>query len=249
MPKNPLQLKIAYLYPDILKGFCDAANVETFQKRAFWRDIDVKIDEISSNDKIKASKYDFYYIGGSNIRALESAIKYLKRFQDEIKIASLSGVPMLAINCGYALFGNSCQLNNKNPLNGIEIFDIITKPAKTFCYGNVEGTASFLKTKNKTIAGFENHEISAYLNEDAEPFLILKQGIGNNGENKNKTEGSRFNNSIGSFITSPILAQNPHLCDYLISRALKVKYRCSIPLAKVCDDIEWFCHNYLISRK
>ena len=63
MPKNPLKLKICYLYPDILQSFCDDANVETFVKRAIWRNIDVQIDKICANDRITASKYDFYYIG------------------------------------------------------------------------------------------------------------------------------------------------------------------------------------------
>ena len=39
MSKNPLKLKIAYLYPDILESFCDRANVEAFKYRANLRDV------------------------------------------------------------------------------------------------------------------------------------------------------------------------------------------------------------------
>ena len=77
MSSNPLRLKIAYLYPDILQSFCDKANVEVFCKRAAWRDVDIQVYEINANDKISASKFDFYYIGGSNTSAMENALKYL----------------------------------------------------------------------------------------------------------------------------------------------------------------------------
>ena len=59
---NPLKLKIAYLYPDILHGFCDRANIDAFVTRAGWRDVGVQVFEINSNDKIQATKFDFYYI-------------------------------------------------------------------------------------------------------------------------------------------------------------------------------------------
>ena len=88
MSKNSLKLKIAYLYPDILQGFCDKMNVEIFRKRASWRDIDVQIYEINANEKVQASKFDFYYIGGSNIQNLEHTLYYLKQNEDEIRVSS-----------------------------------------------------------------------------------------------------------------------------------------------------------------
>ena len=60
MSGNPLKLKIAYIYPDVLHGFCDRANIETFVKRCSWRDIETNVVEIYGNDKIYSSKYDFY---------------------------------------------------------------------------------------------------------------------------------------------------------------------------------------------
>ena len=81
MCANALKLKIAYLYPDILHGFSDLANVETFVTRARWRDIDVQVNYINSNDKVQSSKYDFYYIGGTNTRNLEHALYFLQQIR------------------------------------------------------------------------------------------------------------------------------------------------------------------------
>ena len=77
--------------------------------------------------------------------------------------------------------------------------------------------------------------------------MILSKGRGNNG--RDKTEGARFNNVIGTYITSPILAQNPHLCDFFIATALRVKYKCRVPLTPLCDDIEWYSHNFILDAK
>ena len=241
MSKNPLKLKIAYLYPDILESFCDRANVEAFKYRANLRDVEVNIYEINDYEKISASKYDFYYIGGSNTSNLEVALGHLEKNKDELMVAAAAGVPMLAVNCGYQLFGNYYQLHNKTRIEGIKILDVDSIASRKHIFGNVTGICHFLK--NKTIAGFENHRIVTYLKANTTPFLTITKGKGNNGEDK--TEGARFNNVIGTYLTSPILAQNPHLADFFISCALRIKYKCKVPLAPLCDDIEWYSHNYI----
>ena len=245
MSKNPLKLKIAYLYPDILKSFCDKANIDVFIQRAKKRNVEVSLHEIYANERVQASKYDFYYIGGSNTQALDYTLSFLEKNKEELKIAAYSNVPILAINCGYQLFGNSYQLHNQTRKEGIKILDVDTITGKNLYYGAVVGVCPFLR--NRTIVGFENHGMITHLKSGVAPFLILRQGKGNNG--CDKTEGARFNNVIGSYLTSPLLAQNPHLCDFFIAVALRIKYKCKIPLTSLCDDIEWYSHNFILEAK
>ena len=245
MSKNPLKLKIAYLYPDILQGLCDKSNVEVFLKRAKWRDIDATVQVINKNDKVLSNKFDFFYIGGSNTEVMADVIKYLKQNQDEIAVASALNVPILAVNCGYQLLGNYFQLHNTTQIDGLGVLDV-DSIATNYCYSSsVVGICEFLQ--NKTIAGHENHTMITYLKSGVSPFITLTRGNGNNA--KDKTEGARFNNTIGTYITSPLLAQNPHFCDFLISQALRIKYNCRIPLTPLCDDIEWFSHNDILETK
>ena len=245
MPKNSLKLKVGYLYPDILQSFCDDANVETFAQRAKWRNIEIEVNKICANDKIAASKYDFYYIGGNNPDVLNTALPYLRQNQDELRVASLSSVPMLAVNSGYQLFGNLYQLKNLPQQEGLGILNVDSVANKKFFRGNLVGTCSFLN--NKTIVGYENHGIVTFLRKDTKPFLTVKKGCGNNG--KDKTEGARVYNTIGTYISSPILAQNPHFCDFLLAVAIRVKYKCKIPITRLKDDIEMFSHNYMLEMK
>ena len=245
MSYNPLKLKIAYLYPDILQSFSDEANIEAFVMRSKWRDINVQVNYIKTNDRIQSSKYDFYYIGGSNIINLEDALMQLKDNELELKTSISANVPMLAVNCGYMLMGNYYQLHNQSQIEALGILNVDSIAGKSHHWGNVIGTCEFLK--NKTVVGFENHGILSYLKEGVAPFLVLQKGHGNNG--RDRTEGARHNNTIGTYISSPILAQNPHLCDFLIATALRVKYKCRIPLTPLTDDIEWFAHNYILDSK
>ena len=245
MPKNPLKLKIGYLYPDFLQSFCDDANVEIFAKRAKWRDIDVQIQTINANDKISASRFDFYYIGGNRADALDLALPYIRQNKDELKIASMSSIPMLAVNMGYLVFGNFFQFHNCPQREGLGILDVDTITSKKLLRGNIIGTCAFLG--NKTVMGFENHTTATYLREDALPFITIQKGFGNN--DKDKEEGARSYNTIGTYLSGPILAQNPHFCDFLIAAALRIKYKCKIPITRLKDDIEWYSHNYILDLK
>lgn len=241
MLKNPLKIKIAYLYPDLLQGYCDRANIDVFKFRANERNIEVEVDEIKNNDKITTSKYDFYYISGTNIEVLDTCAKKIMNNYTQLNIAAESMVPMLAINCGYILFGRNYQLDNSTVQNGLSILNTTTSMAQNTIYSKVVGRCEFLK-QYEEIAGFIHSYTDTTIDEntDTKPFLTLRNG---------KTEGARYNNVIGTNITSPILAHNPYFCDYLITKALKIRYKCNIPLTKLTDDIEWYSHNYLVEGK
>ncbi len=238
MLKNPLKIKIAYLYPDFMQGLCDKANLDIFKFRAKERNIDVEIEEIKNDNKINSSKYDFYYISGSNLESVISCMKHARNNISQLKVASDADIPMLAINCGYILFGKSFQLENTPMYNGIGILNVTSGMSQKHIYSKVKGTCSLV---NDTIVGFQNHLTETKMLDDSiRPFLSLS---------KDKTEGALYKNVIGTYITSPILAQNPVLCDYIISNCLEVRYKCRIPLTKLTDDIEWYSHNYLLEAK
>ena len=246
MQRNSLKLKIAYLYPDILQSFCDEANINVFCKRARARNIDVEVNEILSHNKIQASKYDFYYMGGSNYSNLEEAMRHLEENKNEILSAIDSGVVALLVNCGFILFGNTFQMLNKAQNKGLGVFNMDSVMITKHIYSPAFGTCNFLK--KRIVAGFENHNFISNLKGDAIAFLTLKKGTGNNPKDKIKTDGARYKNAIGTYLTSPVLAQNPHFCDFLIARSLRIKYRTKIPLSRLYDDIEWYSHNYILGN-
>lgn len=238
MSKNLLKIKIAYLYPDFLQGLCDKANLDILKFRAAERNINVEIEEIKNDNKINSSKYDFYYMSGSNTEALVSCMKHARNNISQLKMACEANVPMLAINCGYVLFGKNFQLDNSPLYNALGILNTTSSISQQLIYSKVKGDCYLI---SDTVVGFENHITqTTILDERTRPFLMLP---------KDKTEGAVYNNVIGTYITSPILAQNPILCDHIISCCLEVRYKCRIPLTRLTDDIEWYSHNYLLEAK
>lgn len=244
MSGNPLKLKIAYLYPDMLYGMCDIANIGAFVQRAKMRDIEVSVQEIQRNDRIQSAKYDFFYIGGANFGALSNVLKCLNENKDELTAAMASKVPMLAVYCGYMLFSKSYQLYNRTEKQGLRFLNVKSYALKERIYTPVSAYCEFLK--EKTVAGFKNCCADFVLGQDCTPFLKIKPTLA---KKTYQPEGARKNLLFGTSITSALLAQNPHLCDFFIVSALKTKYRCSIPLMPLVDDIEWFSHKFMFELR
>ena len=72
------------------------------------------------------------------------------------------------------------------------------------------------------LVGFENHSGKTYLKRGSTPLGMVIKGFGNNGEDK--TEGCIYKNAIGCYMHGSLLPKNPKLADWLIKKALEVKY-------------------------
>jgi len=90
--------------------------------------------------------------------------------------------------------------------------------------------------RNDIIVGFENHGGRTQLGKDALPFAKVIKGNGNNG--KDHTEGVVYKNAIGCYFHGPLLPKNPIIADWLIQRALEVKYKETISLKPLDDTLE-----------
>lgn len=104
---------------------------------------------------------------------------------------------------------------------------------------------SKLKYRN-TIVGFENHGGRTHLGKKLKPLAKVLVGFGNNGEDG--LEGAVYKNAIGSYFHGPILTKNPHVADWLIMRALDVKYAKRIQLSPLDDTLEWQAHENMLKR-
>ncbi len=114
---------------------------------------------------------------------------------------------------------------------------------------DLEGDPSALPqddTWRNTIIGFENHGGRTYLGEGAKPFANVIKGNGNNGEDG--TEGAIYKNCIATYSHGPFLPKNPHIADWLLSKALEVKYKKLVELAVLDDELEWKAHDSMIRR-
>lgn len=237
-----MKLTIGYLYGDLMNIYGDTGNIITLQKRAQWRGIDIEIKNISVSDKLKKGEIDIFFFGGGQDQQQQLVSEDLQKGLGKIVKSEVErGVPLLSICGGYQLLGHYYKPQNGPKLKGIELFPILTLASNTRMIGNLVIESQFGK-----LVGFENHSGKTYLKSGAKPLGKVVKGFGNNGEDG--TEGCIYKNAIGCYMHGSLLPKNPKLADWLIKKALEVKYSKEIELKALDDSLELQAHNKAIQK-
>lgn len=242
MEHNKFELNIAHLYPKLLNLYGDWGNVLTFQKRCEWRGIKANIDAINIGDTIDMKKYDFYFLGGSQDQQQITVSKELLKHKSALEEAMDENAVILGVCGGYQLLGHFYQPHNAERIEGIGLLDAYTTASEKRYTGNVTVKCEYVIPE--TLVGFENHIGLTYLQGATKPLAQISVGNGNNG--KDSTEGARYKNVFGTYLHGPFLPQNVHFADYLISLALKKRYKENIQLTKLHDSTEKKAHDLLL---
>ena len=241
------ELKILYLYPDILELYGDYGNIQVLKYRLEKRGYKAIIEKYSIGDKAPDFKnYDLVFAGGGADQEQSILAKDLIKYKDNIKEAVNNGVFFLLICGAYQLFGKYYKGVEGNIIPGLEIFNYYTEAIenrKKRCIGNIVIEANLNGEKTKII-GFENHGGQTF--DIDTPFGDVLFGNGNKfGDSK---EGFSLKNVIATYLHGPLLSKNPELADYIISHCLNRKYNEDIKLEPLNDDFENLCRKQLLDR-
>jgi hypothetical protein len=250
------KLAIGWLYPELMSTYGDRGNIIVLQKRCEWRDINVEIVSIDFSTTTKELRtMNLVFGGGAQDRQQSILIDDLRKNKGPIlKEMINNGIPGLFVCGSPQLLGHYYMTGEGEKLEGLGIFDMVSKhfgKNKPRCIGNIVGKIDNrfkiydLGFRN-TVVGFENHGGRTYLGKGVEPFARVLVGNGNNGEDG--TEGAVFKNCIATYSHGPFLPKNPHIADWLIAKALEVKYKKIIPLEPLDDSLEWQAHDYMLRR-
>ena len=255
--KNNYSFTIGWLYPQLMSTYGDRGNILVLQKRAAWRGITVDVLNIDQDttDKQIAS-VDLLFGGGAQDREQEIVMRNLYKQKAAIKELIEKNKPALFVCGAPQLMGNYYEPSEGQRIEGLGIFDMHSKhpgPNQERLIGNVIAeissenllaTSSQLLTTN--LVGFENHGGRTYLGENAKPFAKVIKGFGNNGEDG--TEGVVYKNAIGSYLHGPLLPKNPEIADWLIAKALEIKYEVEIKLESLDDALEQKAKHAIANR-
>ncbi len=238
-----MQINIGYLYGDCMNIYGDTGNVIALKKRAEWRGIKVKVINVSLGDKLRPGQLDLYFFGGGQDQAQELVSKDLvssgkgKIIKKEVE----HGVPLLAVCGGYQLLGEYYKPHKGSKLEGVGLFPAYTSASFDRMIGNI-----IIKSPFGELVGFENHSGKTFLKKEAKPLGKVIKGFGNNGEDQ--TEGCVYKNAIGCYMHGSLLPKNPALGDWLIKKALEVKYKKEILLKGLGDFLENKAHGAAIQK-
>ena len=235
-----MKLNIAHLFPDLLNLYGDKGNITALKKRLEWRNIEAEVKEYKIGDEMNFENTDIILLGGGSDREQLSVLACLSDHKDKlVEYIEADGV-LLAICGGFEMLGKYSYFNNEKA-DCLGILDICTENSKTRFTENVILETSFLE---KPVVGFENHSGRININNLMSLGTVVC-GNGNNGSDK--TEGVMYKNVIGTNLHGPLLPKNPHLCDYIIKKALQNKYG-EVELKDLDDSIEIAANDYIVNR-
>ena len=135
------EIKILYLYPDILDLYGDIGNIKVLKYRLEQRGYTATIDKYSINDeKPDFKNYDIIFAGGGADNEQKILSDDLAKYKEEIKQAVEEGVFFLLICGAYQLFGKYYKGVEGNIIPGLEVFDYYTEAIEDRskrCIGNI----------------------------------------------------------------------------------------------------------------
>jgi len=237
-----MNVTIAWLYPELMNTYGDLGNIMVLNKRCLWRNINCQVRYLNQEEWQRWEEVDLVFMGGAQDRQQELVAKdlFAKKSKKAFKIKSKikKGIPGLFICGAFQFMGKFYQTADDKKIPGIKIFDIYTKNRQVKekrLVGNIVIQCK-LGGLETSLVGFENHGGRTYLGGLAKPFAAVLKGFGNNG--LDKTEGCIYKNAIGTYLHGPILPKNPKLADWLIGKALQIKYGKVVKLARLDDTIE-----------
>lgn len=247
------EIKLLYLYPDIMELYGDYGNIQVLKYRCEKRDIKLTIDKYSIGDDSPDFKsYDIVFAGGGADNEQSILSDDLMRHKEGIKEAVQSGTFFLLICGAYQLFGKYYKGVEGNIIPGLEVFDYHTEAQpdrRKRCIGNII-TKATLDGENTEVIGFENHGGQTF-NVNT-PFGKVIVGNGNKFEDKE--EGYFQKNVIATYLHGPLLSKNPKVADYIIKYCLERKLSeeeknsGKIELKKLDDTFEEKCRQQLLDK-
>ncbi|NSW90339.1 MAG: type 1 glutamine amidotransferase [Firmicutes bacterium] len=230
---------ICHLYPDLLNLYGDMGNIIALKKRCEWRGIQANIHNVSLGENFTPENFDIIFLGGGQDYEQE-IIKddFLNNKGNEIRNAIEYGKVFLCICGGYQLLGKYYRTWDGKEMEFLGALNLWTIGCKKRMIGNMVFECEFLISEdfNGRVVGFENHSGKTYLGPEIKPLGRVIKGYGNNGEDG--FEGAVYKNTYCSYSHGSLLPKNPRLTDYLISLALKQKYKDFTSLDKLDDSIE-----------
>lgn len=239
------ELKICYLYPDVLNLFSDSGNITCVKKRLEWRGIKADVTGVSVGEKLNVNDYDMFFVGGG--QDFENGVHISDLMGEkaaEIKKAVEDEKVFFAVCTGYELLGNYYKATNGKEYELVGALNVHTEAEQERLLGNCCFESEELG--GIKIVGFENHAGRTYLGDGVKPLGKVLAGSGNNG--KDGTEGARYKNVFATYAHGALLPKNPVLADHIISAALERKYGRKIELSPLDDTFEMNANEYMVSR-
>jgi len=201
-------LRIVWIYPDLLSTYGDRGNMLILAHRARARGIPVHTVEVRSDQPLPDSA-DLYLLGGGEDGPQALAAQRLNA-DGGLHRAVARGSVVFAVCAGYQLLGGSFFAKGAR-CAGLDLLDLHSDRGPSRAVGELAGTVD-PRLGLPPLSGFENHGGRTHLGPGVSPLAQVTTGVGNDGV----SEGAWRGNLLGTYSHGPALARNPDLADLLL---------------------------------
>lgn len=198
--------KVEVLFGEYANLYGDRGNIKYMEKSA--KNIEIINTGVKEIPRFLNENIDLVYLGPTTELVQEKIAQILKPYKEKIEEKINQGMNFLVVGNSLELFGDYIEKTDGNKIEGLGIFDIYAKRLERFRHNDlIMGKTTY---NQHTIVGFKN-QMSHLYGTDNNYFLKLEFGSGRDG--KEKHEGIKYKNFIGTYIIGPILALNPEFAS------------------------------------
>jgi CobQ-like glutamine amidotransferase family enzyme len=239
-----MNLKILWMYHDLMDLYGDKGNAEVLRVRAEKRGIETEVHTCTIGETADVSDYDLFFLGGGADREQELIFKDLLSRKENIREAMDAHTAFLLVCGGYQLFGKYYKDQDGNTVEGLSFFDYYTEASSRNerCIGNI-AIETCMDGETFKAVGFENH--GGQTRNVSTPFGKVLKGYGNTIEDG--MEGFMNDQVLATYMHGPLLPKNPKIADKILERALKKRYG-KVDLAPLDDTLEECAQKVMLRR-
>jgi lipid II isoglutaminyl synthase (glutamine-hydrolysing) len=241
---------ITHLYPEEMSIYGDMGNIIAMRYRLEKYGFEVVYQTVEQGQGLPETT-DWYFMGGGQDKEQEIIYKDLLTKKSKLMKDVEGGAGLLAICGGYQLLGQKFITGNGIEVEGLGIFDVVTRaPGNSVqqrCIGNIIEECLIDELKGVNLVGFENHGGQTEFVSEArcQPLGKVLKGFGNTYDSG--YEGCVYKNAVGTYLHGSCLPKNPELTDWFIKNAIQNR-KITINFGKINDTLSIKVKEYLSLR-
>ena len=207
-------LRIVYLYPGLLGRYGHQGDALVLAQRCRWRGVACELLPIAPGEPIP-QQADLYLLAGGESPGLATMAQLLQQQRPWLQAVD-RGAVLFASGSGLPLLGTGLITQIGETISGLGLLDLDSQWVCERRFGPVVGDPCL--PLDGPLLGFEDHHLSIRLAADLSPLASLRCGVGQRGQPRR--EGVWHHHVVGTSLRGPVLALNPGLADWLLSRLL-----------------------------
>ena len=206
---KPNAVRALHLYYDLMNLYGDWANVAILAREMARRGIETTVSYLSVGDAVDFNEYDFVFIGSGTERSQRACMKDLAARSDALMARIEDGMHILATGNSHELFGQAVTTSDGERYKTLALLEFETVQKEARVTGDCVCKASFLQER---LIGFVNRAGHGQEGNLERPF---QTELGPGSRDSSRTEGIKYKNLLGTYLTGPVLVRNPPLLDHI----------------------------------